>query len=145
MDQEHHIASFVKYQRSRLKLTQAQLSERAGVGLRFIRELEQGKETLRMDKVNQVLQLFGYALSAKPVRILDPYAILLHFVDENVHLYLKNKKEVVGFLVEPLYEGGEVKAWGFVSADDYPVYRKTKAPELVQIIPHPDIERIEKG
>jgi len=32
---------------------------RAGVGLRFVRELEQGKKTLRLDKVNQVLALFG--------------------------------------------------------------------------------------
>lgn len=41
------------------KLTQIELSEKSGVGLRFVRELEQGKETLRLDKVNQVLNLFG--------------------------------------------------------------------------------------
>ena len=40
-------------------LTQVDLSEKSGVGLRFVRELEQGKETLRLDKVNQVLNLFG--------------------------------------------------------------------------------------
>ena len=40
-------------------LSQVQLAERAGVGLRFVRELEQGKTTVRMDKVNQVLALFG--------------------------------------------------------------------------------------
>ena len=73
MEQEHHVASFVKYHRSRLKITQEQLAERAGVGLRFVRDLEQGKETLRMDKVNQVMQLFGCVLSAKPLRLLDPY------------------------------------------------------------------------
>ena len=43
-------------------LTQVALSERAGVGLRFIREMEQGKETLQMNKVNQVLKLFGEEL-----------------------------------------------------------------------------------
>lgn len=43
-----------------MKLTQPELAAKAGVGLRFIRELEQGKDTLRLDKVNQVLQLFGY-------------------------------------------------------------------------------------
>ena len=43
-------------------LTQAQLAKRAGVGLRFIRELEQGKPTVRLDKVNQVLGLLGYEL-----------------------------------------------------------------------------------
>lgn len=43
-------------------LSQVQLAERAGVGLRFVRELEQGKTTVRMDKVNQVLALFGYEI-----------------------------------------------------------------------------------
>ncbi|QTV05339.1 helix-turn-helix transcriptional regulator [Faecalibacter bovis] len=53
------IAEFVKQKRKRLKITQPELAERAGVGLRFVRELEQGKPTLRLDKVNQVLALFG--------------------------------------------------------------------------------------
>ena len=54
-----NIASFVEERRKQLKLTQTELAMRAGVGLRFIRELEQGKSTLRLDKVNQVLALFG--------------------------------------------------------------------------------------
>ena len=54
-----NIASFVKERRKQLKLTQTELAMRAGVGLRFVRELEQGKNTLRLDKVNQVLALFG--------------------------------------------------------------------------------------
>ena len=53
------IASFVKQRRKQLHLTQPELAMRAGVGLRFVRELEQGKSTLRLDKVNQVLALFG--------------------------------------------------------------------------------------
>ena len=53
------IASFVKQRRKQLRLTQPGLAMRAGVGLRFVRELEQGKSTLRLDKVNQVLALFG--------------------------------------------------------------------------------------
>ena len=53
------IASFVKQRRKQLRLTQSELAMRAGVGLRFVRELEQGKSTLRLDKVNQVLALFG--------------------------------------------------------------------------------------
>ena len=56
---ESTLSLFVKQKRKQLKLTQPELAERAGVGLRFIRELEQGKETLRLDKVNQVLALFG--------------------------------------------------------------------------------------
>jgi y4mF family transcriptional regulator len=61
-----NLATFVKDKRKSVKLTQPDLAEKAGVGLRFIRELEQGKETLRLDKVNQVLQLFGYEVGAVP-------------------------------------------------------------------------------
>lgn len=61
------LSDFVKNKRNAVKLTQPELAEKAGVGLRFIRDLEQGKETLRMDKVNQVLKLFGY--QAGPVEI----------------------------------------------------------------------------
>ena len=46
--------------------TNLQLAEKAGVGIRFIRELEQGKETLQLNKVNQVLQLFGH--EAGPIK-----------------------------------------------------------------------------
>ena len=57
---------FVKEKRKLANLTQPELAEKAGVGLRFVRELEQGKETLRMDKINQVLKLFGQELGAIP-------------------------------------------------------------------------------
>ena len=62
-----NLADFVKDKRKSVKLTQPELAEKAGVGLRFVRELEQGKETLRLDKVNQVLQLFGYEVG--PVKL----------------------------------------------------------------------------
>lgn len=58
---------FVKEKRRTAGLTQPELAEKAGVGLRFVRELEQGKETLRLDKVNQVLRLFGYQAGPIPI------------------------------------------------------------------------------
>lgn len=58
------IANFVKGMRKKYNLTQIDLSDKSGVGLRFIRDLEQGKQTLRMDKLNQVLNLFGKQLGA---------------------------------------------------------------------------------
>jgi y4mF family transcriptional regulator len=58
------LSKFVKQKRTSTKLTQPELAEKAGVGLRFLRELEQGKESLRLDKVNQVLKLFGYKVGA---------------------------------------------------------------------------------
>lgn len=56
------LGQFVKEKRKLVGLTQEELSLKAGVGLRFVRELERGKPTLQMNKVNQVLQLFGYEL-----------------------------------------------------------------------------------
>ena len=53
------IAAFIQRKRKLLKLTQPELAQKAGVGLRFVREVEQGKESVRLDKVNQVLALFG--------------------------------------------------------------------------------------
>ena len=53
------IAAFVKAKRKNLGLTQIIFAQKAGVGLRFVRDLEQEKSTLRLDKVNQVLDLFG--------------------------------------------------------------------------------------
>ena len=56
------LAKFLKDKRKLINLTQPELAAKAGVGLRFVRDLEQGKTTLKMDKVNQVLKLFGYEL-----------------------------------------------------------------------------------
>ncbi|MBQ2488925.1 MAG: helix-turn-helix transcriptional regulator [Bacteroidales bacterium] len=53
---------FVKEMRRQYGLTQRQLAEKAGVGLRFLRELESDKPTLRMDKVNMVLEMFNAEL-----------------------------------------------------------------------------------
>ncbi len=61
------LQTFVKERRGKLKLTQEQLAAKSGVGLRFIRDLEQGKTTLRMDKVNQVLNMFGHELGPVPM------------------------------------------------------------------------------
>lgn len=61
------LSEHIKLQRKRTGLSQVELAERAAVGLRFVRDLEQGKKTLRMDKVNDVLALFGESLG--PVKI----------------------------------------------------------------------------
>lgn len=56
------IGEYIRTKRKMFHLTQIELSERTGVGIRFIRELERGKTTVQMDKVNQVLYLFGEEL-----------------------------------------------------------------------------------
>jgi y4mF family transcriptional regulator len=56
------LSNFVRQKRKSLIMTQKEMSEKSGVGIRFVRELEGGKETLKMDKINQVLNLFGCEL-----------------------------------------------------------------------------------
>ena len=65
---KNSLSQYVKNKRREYELTQVELSEKSGVGLRFIRDLEQGKKTLRMDTVNKVLGLFGAELA--PIRKL---------------------------------------------------------------------------
>lgn len=64
---KNSLSSFVKEKRKEAGMNQQELSFAAGVGLRFVRDLEQGKRTLRIDKVNQVLNLFGHELG--PVKM----------------------------------------------------------------------------
>lgn len=58
------LSSTVKMLRKQYGLTQEELSLKSGVGLRFVRDLEQGKESLRLDKVNQLLEFFNYEMVA---------------------------------------------------------------------------------
>ena len=60
------IAEYVKRSRKEAGLTQEEFAIRSGLGLRFVRELEQGKATVRMDKVNVALSMFG-----KTVGVID--------------------------------------------------------------------------
>ncbi len=53
------IGDYIKEERKKAGLTQEEFALRSGLGLRFVRELEQGKDTVRLDKVNQALAMFG--------------------------------------------------------------------------------------
>ena len=69
--EERRLDNFVRHKRKSARLTQEELSLKAGVGLRFIRELERGKATLQLDKVNQVLKLFGFEMGPVPMNRKD--------------------------------------------------------------------------
>ena len=60
----NNLSTTVKMLRKQYNLTQEELSLKSGLGLRFVRDLEQGKETLRLDKVNQLLDFFNYEMVA---------------------------------------------------------------------------------
>jgi y4mF family transcriptional regulator len=64
------LANFVKTKRNEVRLTQEEFAERAGVALTVIRKIEQGKENLNLEKVNQVLKMFGHTLAPVNAREL---------------------------------------------------------------------------
>jgi y4mF family transcriptional regulator len=64
---EADIIRFIKEQRKISGLTQPECAHKAGVSLAFLRNLEQGKRSLQMNKVNQVLKLFGAKLGVVPI------------------------------------------------------------------------------
>lgn len=71
MKEKTALIDFVKQKRKMARLTQVELAEKAEVGLRFLRDLEQGKKSLRMDVVNKVLALFGAELAPIDKRVHD--------------------------------------------------------------------------
>lgn len=143
MGQSNHISSFVKYCRTKHRMTQEQLAEKAGVGLRFIRDLEQGKETLRMDKVNQVLALFGCRVVPGTSKRKDQWEIIMNHMNRNVHVYLKDRTILTGLLLDYKMEDQKVTSWHFVSNNNALRYRDTKDESLVQIISDEDIINVE--
>ncbi len=64
--QKTRLAVAIKRLRKQYGLTQEELALKSGVGLNFLRDLEQGKPTVRMDKVSQVLDFFNYELVPEP-------------------------------------------------------------------------------
>ena len=65
------IGEFVKQKRKEAHLTQKEFALRSGLGLRFVRDLEQGKDTVRLDKVNQALYMFGMQAVPGELDIVD--------------------------------------------------------------------------
>jgi len=139
------ISSFLKYHRKRLNLTQEELANKAGVGIRFIREMEQGKQTLQLDKVNQVLSLFGYCISPTKLHI-DPYYIFWNFFNKAIKITLNNKIIKYGIIIKEIFdeEGNNIVAWKFVSNNNAIKYQKNKDNKLTEIISHSDIQNIEE-
>jgi len=62
------LAQLIKKERKKANLTQKKFALISGLGLRFVRELEQGKPTLQLDKVNQALIVFGYKMAPVPIQ-----------------------------------------------------------------------------
>lgn len=125
-------------------MTQEELAFKAGVGLRFIRELEQGKTTLQLDKVEQVLHLFGFQLTPGRQR-LDPYDIYWNYSNKGVKITLFNKVIKYGIIIAEIIDKKENKiiAWKFVPNSNAILYQKKPEDSLTETIIHADIAAIE--
>jgi y4mF family transcriptional regulator len=140
----NNIAAFIKYQRKKLRLTQEELALKAGVGIRFIRELEQGKETLQLNKIEQVLNLFGFQLTPTKQQI-DPYNIFWNYFNQAVKITLTNKMIKYGILIKEILDKKENKitAWKFVPNNNVIKYQQNPQDKLSEIILHEEIQKIE--
>ena len=140
-----NVSTFIKYHRKKSGITQEELAAKAGVGIRFIRELEQGKETLQLDKVEQVLRLFGFQLTPCKQRT-DPYRIFWSYFNKAVKITLANNVIKYGIIVKEIIDKEENKivAWQFLSNNIVAKYQKKPDDKLTEIITHTDIREIEK-
>lgn len=68
MKEKNRLSAFVKQKRKIAKLSQVELAEKAEIGLKTLRDLEQGKTSLRMDSVNKILRLFGAELGPMDIQ-----------------------------------------------------------------------------
>lgn len=140
----NNLSSFIRYQRKKLGITQEALARKAGVGVRFIRELEQGKSSLQLDKVEQVLHLFGFQLTPSKQR-LDPYDIFWNYFNKGVKITLFNKVTKYGMIIEEIIDKKEnkINAWKFVPNSNAIQYQRKPDDKLTEIITHSDIFLIE--
>ena len=140
-----NLSSFIKYQRKKLRLTQEALAAKAGVGIRFIRELEQGKETLQLDKVKQVLNLFGFELTPAKQQT-DAYDIYWNYFNKAVKISLVNKVIKYGIIIKEITDNKEnkISAWQFVPNNNAIKYQQKPNNNLTETILHNDIQAIEE-
>lgn len=140
-----NLSSFIKYQRKKLKLTQEELAAKAGVGLRFIREIEQGKETLQLDKVNQVLDMFGFNLTPSKQQ-LDAYHIFWNYLNKAVKITLTNRVVKYGMIIKEIIDKKEnkISAWQFVPNNNVVKYQQKPDDNFSEQILHNEIQLIEE-
>jgi y4mF family transcriptional regulator len=125
-----NIAAFVKYHREKQKITQEQLAEMTGLGIHFIRDLEQGRSKLRLDKVNEVLSFFGFHLGPN-VNANDPWQIWHKFIKQAVIITKTNKQQVAGFLMSEVRdEKSNIIAWKVLPNPSALEWKKSKDDAL---------------
>lgn len=119
------------------------LATKAGVGLRFVRELEQGKKTLRVDKVEQVLGLFESGLNPFKSQ-LDPFEVFWHYFNLPIVIETVNGQVKYGFILEEHFnpETNRIVAWSFLPNPLTRMYKETEDVKLLERIEHDSIRSV---
>jgi y4mF family transcriptional regulator len=140
----NNLSSFIRFHRKKLGITQEELAIKAGVGIRFVRELEQGKTTLQLNKVEQVLSLFGFQLVPGKQRI-DPYYVFWNNLNKSVKITLSDKMIKHGIIIAEIIDKTENKivAWKFVPYNNALAYQQKPSDKLSETIIHAEIIAIE--
>lgn len=139
------LASFIKYQRKKLGLTQQELAFKAGVGVRFINDMENGKPSILINKANQVLELFGYSLSPER-QYVDPYEIYWNYFNKAVKITMKDKVVKYGIILKEIIDPkvNKITEWKFLSNNNAIKYHQKSDDNLTEIILHTNIQSIEE-
>jgi y4mF family transcriptional regulator len=140
----NNFSSFIRFQRKKFGITQEELATKAGVGIRFIRDIEQGKPSLQLDKVEQVLYMFGFQLTPQKMH-LNPYDIYWNYLNKGVKITLNNKLTQYGILISEIIDKKENKitAWKFLENKHALINQRKPQDNLIEIIAHADIYSIE--
>lgn len=141
----NNLSAFIKYQRKNHRFSQQELALKAGVGIRFIRDLEQGKETLQLNKVEQVLQLFGYTLAPVKQKV-DAYSVFWNYLNKGVKIMLSDKTIKYGVILQEIIDNNDQKivAWKFLPNSNIIEYKNRTDSGLLETIIHNEILEIEK-
>ena len=144
MEDYSDLSAFLKYSREKLNLTQEELAEKTGVGIHFIRDIEQGKPSLRIDKIDKVLSLFGYRMG--PILdTINPYKIWMTYKDQNqaVEIIFRDRTKKEGFLIKELRDDkGHIAGWNLLPLAFALAWKQKENDLLLQQIWLKDIEDI---
>ncbi|MEO7695089.1 MAG: hypothetical protein ABIS36_14120, partial [Chryseolinea sp.] len=114
-----------------------------GVGIHFIRDIEQNKSSLRLDKVDQVLALFGYKMGPV-INAFNPFQVWMSMKDRPVKILHKDRTSQEGFLMGEIRDGkGSIVAWKLLPLPLALAYKQKANDMLLRTIQQNDIENIE--
>jgi y4mF family transcriptional regulator len=138
------ISNFIKHNRKKNNWTQLGLAKKAGVGIRFVQDIERGKQTIRLDKLEQVMNQFNREM-APQIKQVDPFHILWNYFNLPIVIINLLDQQKVGFIVNEHFDTDDsnITHWDFVSNNNAKEYKATEDQKLLDKLPHSSIKSID--